>query len=414
MLQIGAHLSGQKTLEEGLKNMADMGGNVIQIFTASPHRLGINEMKEITPEYPKLAKELGIKVFIHAPYTLNFCRDLIPKNKIFRIRLVKELEWADNMGIEGIVLHFGNHLTLTEKKAEDNMVKSLKDILKNSPKTAPPILLETSSGEGTLIGKSIDAMARIYHKLTKAEQKSIGFCIDTCHIFVDGYDLRKKDAFKNYLQEFNKKIGKDKIKLIHLNDSKTPFNEPNDRHEVLGKGYIFNPELGGNLEALCHIIDQAEKIPIILETHDDYPAEIQKVRDLHKSCTPQSPIIPSGACKITDKKRYSSTATMCGGASTKELINVFSELRDFHKALGNIHQYRAYKNFVNKLSVQNKSLSGVGKGITEKVKEFEKTGKISVLEDMKKDKKLKAMLELQSVFGIGTVLSKKLIVSLVK
>jgi len=420
MLQIGAHLSGQKTLEEGLKNLADMGGNVIQIFTASPHKLGLNEMKETTLEYSKLAKDLGIKVFIHAPYILNFCRDLIPKNKIFRIRLIKELEWAKKMGIEGIVLHFGNYLQLSEKKAEKNMVKSLKDILKNTSKTSPPILLETSSGEGTLIGKSIDAMKRIYDGLNKSEQKRIGFCIDTCHIFVAGYDLRKKNAFKEYIKEFDKKIGKNKIKLIHLNDSKTPFNERNDRHEGLTKGYIFNKDLGGNLESLCEIINISEKenIPIILETHDDYPAEIQKVKNLYKSCSPQSPIIPSGACKITNKKRYSSTLIMCGSGreNTQKLINVFSELRDYHKALGNIHQYRSYKNFVNKLSVNYtnniddiKNMEGVGKGILNKVNEFKKNGKIKILEDMKKNKKIKAMLELQSVFGIGIVLSKKLV-----
>lgn len=389
-LWIGAHLTGQKTLLDGLKNIKKMNGNAIALFTASPQRLGLDEIKKLSEkdvkEYINYSEKEDIITFIHAPYILNLAKDLIPKNKIFLIRTVKDLEFDNLIESKGVVVHFGTYGDNTIEKAEDNMSKSINLILKHSPKNST-LILETSSGEGKLIGKTLESMKNIYSKIKNKNR--IKFCIDTCHIFVAGYDIRQKGAFKEYINNFEKLFGKNKIALIHLNDSKTPFDGKNDRHAGLGKGYIFDKKLGGNMNALKEIVMTAyeKEIPMILETHEDYPKEIKMVRELFEQR---------------------------GGDLRGELINEFSQLRDFHKALGNIHQYQSYKNLVNKLTKVEKiddlkNMEGIGKGILGKIEEYKETGKIKVLEDMKKDKKLNALVELQYIYGIGPSVAKKLI-----
>ena len=390
-LWIGAHLTGQKSLLDGLKNIKKMNGNAISLFTASPQKLGLDEIKKLTneevKEYINYSEKEDIITFIHAPYILNLARDLIPKNKIFLIRTVKDLEFNSLIKSKGVVVHFGTYGDNTIEKAEDNMAKSINNILQHSPKNST-LILETSSGEGKLIGKTLESMKNIYKKIKNKSR--IKFCIDTCHIFVAGYDIRKEGAFNEYIKHFEKLFGKNKIALIHLNDSKTPFDGKNDRHAELGKGYIFDEKLGGNMNTLKEIVmvSYEKEIPMILETHCyDYSNEIKLVQ------------------KLFEQK---------GGKLREELIKEFSQLRDFHKALGNIYQYQSYKNLVNKLSkidnINNlKDIEGVGKGILEKIQEYKETGKIKVLEDMKKDKKLNALVELQYVFGIGPNVTKKMI-----
>ena len=390
MLYIGPHYSIDEGILNAIKEIEKMGGNALQIFTGPPHSLNLGKIfQESNKEISKIKKNIIFPTFIHAKYVINLSKPLIPKNKIFLIRFTQELDISVNLGLTGVVIHFGTASNGMDREvARKNMVESIKTVIDHANEKSNPIL-ETSSGEGNYLGRTIEGIAKTYKMFPIKYQKRIQFCIDTCHIFVSGYPIHKPGGWSNYISQFEAEVGKNKIAVIHLNDSQTPFNEKNDRHDVLGKGYVFNPKLGGSKEALKEILFWAndKSIPVILETHKNFKSQINMCK------------------KLIQQK---------GGS--QEMIEAFRQLMNFHKALGNIHQFQAYKNLVNKMSQMDeitinkiKNIEGVGQGILSKIEEFQKTNKIKVLEDMKKDGNLVALVELQKVFGIGPKVAQKLI-----
>ena len=404
MLYLGPHYSIAKGVINAIKDVQEMDGTAMQIFTGSPQSLELgklfSESDEYLEEIKKFIEKNNFPVFIHAKYLLNFAKPLIPKNKIFLVRYTQDLNISVKMGMRGVVLHFGTASNgMDKEEARKNMVKSLISCLDHADKKSVPIL-ETSSGEGNYIGRTIEGIRDMYKALPTKYQKRIKFCVDTCHIFVSGYPIQRPGGWNNYVKMFEKEIGKNKITVIHLNDSATPFDEKNDRHADIGDGYIFNPKMGGSVEALKEILEWADKnnVPCILETHKDFPGQIKYCRKILDS-----------NIKINNK---------IGGKNKRDdLIESFRQLMNFHKALGNIHQFQAYKNVVNKLSqrekiksVENvKDIEGFGAGILGKIDEFFATGKMQVLEEMKKDDKLVALVNLQKVYGIGPKFAQKLI-----
>lgn len=401
VLILGPHISVSDGLKKAIKNVKSMKGNAMQIFTGPPQsfELGkmVSESNDKLKKIDKFRQKEDMKIVIHSKYILNFSKPLIPKNKIFLVRFVQDLNFSKKIGAFGVVLHFGTATHgITRQEAVINMAKSLTSCIEHAEKGTTPIL-ETSSGEGAYIGRTIESMNEVYRLLSPAHQRRIKFCIDTCHIFVSGYAIHKPGGFTKYIRDFEEKIGKNKIAVIHLNDSRTPYDGKNDRHEEIGKGYIFNPEMGGSLEALKEIVSYADKksIPMILETHQNFPEQIQFIKRLMKN-------------------------KMNGGGKNlrEELIDRFTELMDIHKALGNIHQFQAYKNVVNKLKLFKKDiktsknvadLEGFGKGILSKIDEYAESGKIAVLNELRSNKKVYAQYELQKVYGIGPAFAKKLI-----
>lgn len=286
MLYLGPHYSIADGVINAIKAVQKMDGTAMQIFTGSPQSLdpgklfkaGEKELEEIK----KYSEKNDFPIFVHAKYLLNFSKPLIPKNKIFLIRYTQDLDLSVKMGLKGVVLHFGTASNgMNREEARENMVKSIISCLDHANKKAVPIL-ETSSGEGNYIGRTIEGMNGIYRDLPKKYQRRVKFCIDTCHIFVAGYPIQKPGGWKKYITEFEKVIGKKKIAVLHLNDSATPYDGKNDRHADIGTGYLFDPKLGGSKEALKEILEWANKksIPCILETHRDFPQQIKYCRKL--------------------------------------------------------------------------------------------------------------------------------------
>lgn len=392
MLIIGSHHNINNGIIAAKNNIINNGGNCMQIFTSPPQSLHLGPLFSCSEnEYKNIIEQTkGFPIFIHSKYILNFAKPLIPKNKIFLVRYVQDLNLSHKLHMQGVILHFGTASnSLTRTQARNNMAKSLISCLDHAdPKTIP--ILETSSGEGNYLGRTIETMNTILLKLPTKYQKRIKFCIDTCHIFVSGYPIHKPGGWNAYVKQFQSVIGK-KIAVIHLNDSATPFDGKNDRHDTIGEGYIFDEKKGGSLIALKEILQWADKnnIPCILETPGNPKKQIQFCKKILNSQT---------------------------GGSYK-LLDAFRELMNYHKALNNIHQFQAYKNIVNKLSKINQiksindvqNLEGFGKGTIDKINEFFKTGKISVLEDMKKNNNLNALVNLQKVYGIGPKFAQELI-----
>jgi len=407
MLYLGPHYSLSKNsdnIETAVQNVIDMGGNAIQIFTGPPVSLTLGKIFDTPITKNTRDTVSSIPAFIHAKYLLNFGKSPhVRKNYIFLKRYIQDLDISVRLGMKGVVLHFGTNSCKsgaeTKYCAQINMIDSLVYCLDHCHKRAVPIL-ETSSGEGNYIGKTIEDISFVYHNIPAPYQKRIKFCVDTCHIFVCGYPIHKKGGWTDYIKEFEDQLGKKKIGIIHLNDSATPFGGKNDRHAELKKGYIFNAKMGGSVDALKEILDWASKnnIPCILETHKNFKAQIALGKKLVGEKQSE------GGVRITQEQ-------LAG------IIDCFQALADYNQAQGNIHQYHAYHNAVLKLSRddspkdidQIKKIEGFGEGLIGKIEEYVATGQMKKLEVMKKNKYLTQLIELTSVYGIGPVFAKKLI-----
>jgi deoxyribonuclease-4 len=380
MLYLGVHASISNGIIRAKEETAAIGGNCMQIFTGSPQSLELGKVYEL----PKVEKETikaelqDFPTFIHSKYLLNFGRPLIPKNKIFLKRYVQELDLSVELGMRGVVLHFGVAVGgMAKEEAYANMISSIVYCVENADKKAVPIL-ETNSCENNLFGNTIDNIAFIYHGLPKKIQARVMFCIDTCHIFVCGYPIQESGGWKRYIQEFDKKVGKNKIAAVHLNDSATPFGGRIDKHADIGAGYIFK----NNREALREIVGWCSKksIPAILETHGDFKPQLALVKKM------------AG-----------------GGNPNQKIIDLFTEFRDYHKAKGNVYQYRAYENIIEAIAGMPKIKSaddvkgkpGIGEGARMKIAEYLKTGEMHELEEIRANKNVGVLLELEQIYGVG-------------
>jgi deoxyribonuclease-4 len=380
MLYLGVHASISGGIIRAKEETSAIGGNCMQIFTGSPQSLELGKVYELPKsEKAKIkAALLDFPTYIHSKYLLNFGRALIPKNKIFLKRYIQELDLAVELGMRGVVLHFGVAVGgMPKEEAYSNMIRSIAHCVDKADKKAVPIL-ETNSCENNLFGNTIDNIAFIYHGLPKKIQARVMFCIDTCHIFVCGYPIHKPGGWGKYIKEFEKKVGKNKIAVVHLNDSSTPFGGRIDKHADIGAGGIFKNNLG----ALREIVGWCSKnsIPAILETHGDFKPQLGLVKK------------------------------MAGGATPNQgMIALFTEFRDYHKAKGNVYQYRAYENIIEAITGSPKIKSaddvkgkaGIGEGALMKIAEYLKTGRMHELEEIRANKNVAALLALEKIYGVG-------------
>jgi deoxyribonuclease-4 len=257
----GCHINGN--LFNEIENIHKLGGNLIQCFITDP--IGKKTLKLSDSDIDQIKNHLSkfnMNMIIHAPYVLNFARDyqIGSKDSWWIKTLLTELNYASKIGAKGSVIHFGKYLHLDKHIAISNMVDSLKYIIQNMPDNVY-IYLETSCGQGTELGYTIEEFSKIYNQFTDKEKEKIKICIDTCHIFVAGYDIRNSKGFDRYLEVFDKLIGLKYIKLIHLNDSDKPLESHVDRHDLIGEGHI-------GIDGLKYIFLWANKnnIDVILET----------------------------------------------------------------------------------------------------------------------------------------------------
>lgn len=282
-MYIGSHISKSNGYLNAVKNAIQIGANCMQIFISSPRKITFpldkltdNDKQEFK-EVVKLCTKEKFKIYIHSPYIINLCDP--GKFKLNTKLLLQELTICDYLNGEGVVIHTGSKKKdQTLDNAHNTYINVIKNILKLFQGKSK-ILLETSAGQGNSIGVSIEDFLMIYNSFTKKEQSKLGLVLDTCHIFSAGYDIRTLKDIKKYFRDFNKITNTKNIKLIHLNDTMKELNSHVDRHENIGKGYIFSK----SLETIKYL--KSKKIPIILETPDTYPykkykKEIQLIKNL--------------------------------------------------------------------------------------------------------------------------------------
>ena len=282
-LIIGSHVSfnNKKQLLGSVEEAISYNANTFMIYTGgaqSTMRSTINN--ELTYEGYKLMLENNINiknVIVHAPYIVNLANrsDKI-KYDFYIDFFIKELDRCKMLGLDKIVLHPGSATTCSKEEAIENIAHGINLVYKSTTNTM--ILLEFMAGKGTEVGTSIDELKAIIDKIDDKDR--IGVCLDSCHMNDAGVDISKIDDF---LDEFDSKIGIDKIKCFHINDSMNQINSHKDRHANIGYGTIgFN-----NLLNIVYN-KRLEGIPFILETpyinrnqsdaYAPYKMEIESIR----------------------------------------------------------------------------------------------------------------------------------------
>lgn len=259
-LIIGSHVSYTKEEEMlgSVKEALSYKENTFMFYTGAPQntfRAKIDENK--VKKAKELMKENDIdinNVIIHAPYIINLANDKDKDKYNFAINFLKEeLKRAKILGIKNIVLHPGSHVGLGVEKGIQNIINALNEVLKEE---GPTICLETMAGKGTEIGKTFEEINEIIKGIKNKEK--IGVCLDTCHLNDSGYDIAN---FDELLEKFGKIIGINKIKCIHINDSKNEKGTHKDRHENIGFGKL-------GFQNIINIIynEKLKEVPKILET----------------------------------------------------------------------------------------------------------------------------------------------------
>ena len=278
MLIIGSHVGYKKDsgLVGSVKEALSYNANTFMFYTGAPQNtkrlpIDLEKVKEADQlmKDNKIAKE---NVIVHAPYIINLATDDLVKREFSCNFLKEEIKRVETLGFSYLVLHPGSHVGAGTDKGIQNIADSLNKIIDKDTKVV--ILLETMAGKGTEVGKSFEELESIISKIKQKE--NIGVCLDTCHINDAGYDL---NYFDKVLNSFDKIIGLDKLKCIHVNDSKNIMGSHKDRHENIGYGYI-------GFDNLINIIynKRLDNIPKILETpyidktYPPYKYEIEMIR----------------------------------------------------------------------------------------------------------------------------------------
>lgn len=274
MLYLGAHLSVTHGYLAMAKEASAMGANTFAFFTRNPRggkakNLDLKDM-DLFNKYIKEHK-FG-KLVAHAPYTLNPA-SVTESTRDFAFMAMKDdIERLELLPGNYYNFHPGSHVKQGSKKAIELIAEVLNETLFEGMTTT--VLLETMAGKGTEVGRSFEEIKAIIDKVHL--KSKIGVCLDTCHISDSGYDL--VNNFNGVLEEFDRVIGLDYLKALHINDSKNEMDSKKDRHEKIGEGYL-------GLDVFKKIVNHPylKNLPMILETPNDfegYEKEIKLLRDM--------------------------------------------------------------------------------------------------------------------------------------
>lgn len=260
MLKIGSHvsMSGKKMLLGASEEAVSYGSNTLMIYTGAPQNTRRKKIEELNIEAGlKHMEENRISdIIVHAPYIINIGNTTNPATFELGVNFLRtEIDRTEAIGARQIVLHPGAHVGAGAEEGIKKIIEGLNEVLKGDEKVQ--IALETMAGKGSECGKSFEELAMIIDGVTHNAHLSI--CFDTCHTHDAGYNI--VEDFDGVLESFDKIIGIDRLKVLHINDSKNERGMRKDRHENIGFGHI-------GFKALNYIVHhpQLQDIPKILET----------------------------------------------------------------------------------------------------------------------------------------------------
>jgi deoxyribonuclease IV len=261
MPRIGAHLSIAGGLPRAVDRAEASGCQALQIFTKSA---GQWRARDIPPEeialFRRRLRQTQIRpVVAHNSYLINVAAadPLLRRKSIDALR--DELDRAETLGLDGLVMHPGSYTSGTERSGLQMIGDALAEILESRPGVRARILLEQTAGQGTNLGHRFEHLAEIIDLLGGSPR--VGVCLDTCHLLAAGYDICSPEGHENTFEHFGRTVGFSRLKAFHLNDSKKPCGSRVDRHEHIGKGCL-------GLAPFRRILNDPRfaRLPMLLET----------------------------------------------------------------------------------------------------------------------------------------------------
>ncbi len=274
MLNIGCHLSSSKGYEHMGKEAVGINANTFQYFSRNPRGSKAKAMD--IPDAQALVKLMKERSFAplvaHAPYTLNACASDQGLREFARNAMKEDMANMEYLPGNYYNIHPGSHVGQGPEKGVELIADTLNQVL--NPSQATILLLETMSGKGSEMGSTFEELRAIIDRLEVPEK--VGVCMDSCHLYSAGYDI--VNDLDGVLDKFDKIVGLERLKAMHLNDSMMPFDSRKDRHEIIGKGTI-------GLAAIENIINnpRLKHLPFILETPNELPGYAEEIKILREA-----------------------------------------------------------------------------------------------------------------------------------
>ena len=280
---LGGHCSGG--IKKALENAHSFGMDSVQLFVQSPRAWRFPEHDPADLEaFRARREELGIgAVTVHALYLINLAS---PKDDFYEksiTTLSSTVETACAIEAEAVVVHVGSHLGSGFEAGLERVVPALSEALECCNETTW-LCMENTAGTGDTVGRSLDELAAIYQAVDRHER--LGLCLDSCHLFASGYDITKPAVLDDVLGQLDREIGLERLRCLHVNDSKAPLGSNRDRHDNIGDGlmgeklgvFVGHPKLQG--------------LPALLEVpgdgHGPDAEQMEKLRKLHERATKRS------------------------------------------------------------------------------------------------------------------------------
>jgi deoxyribonuclease IV len=261
MPRLGAHMSIAGGLPRAVDRAKASRCEALQIFTKSA---GQWRARPLPPEeialFRRRVEETGIRpVVAHNSYLINVAAALKSLRDQSLASLREELDRAESLGLDGLVMHPGSYTSGTEANGLKMIADALARLLDERPDGRTKILLEHTAGQGTNLGHRFEHLADIIDRL--GETPRVGVCLDTCHLLTAGYDICSPDGYRRTFEDFDRIVGLDRIRVFHLNDSKKPCGSRVDRHEHIGKGCL-------GLDPFRWLLNDPRfnELPMLLET----------------------------------------------------------------------------------------------------------------------------------------------------
>ncbi len=275
---LGAHVSTAGGVFKAPLNAKKLGITAIQIFTKNQNQWAAKPLTDENIEkYFANIESCGITHTVaHDSYLINLCAIEAEKMDKSRAAFIDELVRADQLHLDGVVMHPGSHLKAGEEAGIKAVAESFRYCFDQQPEGKVRVLIETTAGQGTNLGHRFEHIAEMIRLIDNDDR--IGVCLDTCHIFAAGYDYRTKEGYDAVIKEFDDIIGLDRLYAFHINDSKKDLGSRVDRHEHIGGGFIGK-------EPFAHFVNDPrfKDIPALLETpgeQEDYVQNLDTLRSL--------------------------------------------------------------------------------------------------------------------------------------
>lgn len=261
---IGAHCSIAGGLEHALYEGASIGCTCIQMFTHSNRQWGIPPLTEAEIEkFNSARKETGITdIMVHASYLINLASADPALSRRSITALADQLLRCEKLRIPLLVFHPGSAVGQSKQEGMTRVINAVNDIIDKVPHHNTLLLFENMAGQGSAVGSTLEELAYLYRHITSKAR--VGFCIDLCHAFAAGYAINTEQGYQDFWHLFDKHIGLNKLKAIHMNDSQRECGSHIDRHTHIGEGKI-------GLETFRRIMQDTRfaQVPKILETPRD-------------------------------------------------------------------------------------------------------------------------------------------------